>query len=164
MATTKTEYELDEHFLFTAPADPKLAAQVLTANLTLEGDEIVECRFEISAAPEAYARIEREGLFNLTPEARLPSGARFNPAKPVLIELALHADWLEALSDGVDSADEAVNRLFEWSRSDQPAAAAQPVLATGNWYALRVKQEVDLPPDLKKDGGKLFEGYSTTWA
>ncbi len=164
MAITNTDYELDEHFLFTAPSGSRLRVQVLTAHLNQENDELTECRFEISVAPEEYTRIDREALFHLSPEARLSSGVRFNPTKPVQLELGLHADGLTGLMDGVPSVDEALNRLFEWSRSDDADLLKQPVLSTQNWYALHVKQAVDLPAELQGEDNKLFEGYSTIWA
>lgn len=164
MSFSNSEYKLDEYFIFTPPSGDRLRVQVLTAILNEEGEELLECQFAISVNSEVYARIEREALFHLEPEARNPSGAQFDPDKPILLNVALHVDWLDKLTEGVNSTDEALDRLFEWSRSDNPALNQHLLLSTDNWYALHVKQSVDLPEDLQGEDNELFAGYSTRWA
>jgi hypothetical protein len=159
MSHAESEYTIEEPLTFLPPAGAPLTAQVSTIRVVEEDEEIVECHLALHVPLDVYARIDSEALFNLQPEVRGPRGGEFNAAHPVELDVALDAELLPTLNEGITQADEAVNRLFKLSQS----GAANPLLDTRSWYALHVKQAVELPPDLQ-DAGALKTGYSTIWA
>lgn len=118
-------------------------------------------RVEITVLMDSaeYARIDSEALFNLTPEVRGPGQNQIEPERPVEIELRLHPDYLSILEGETESVREVGAFLLHLSQNQTD----HPLLSTANWYALRVKQEQELPPELQRDGAALKTGYSTSW-
>jgi hypothetical protein len=159
MSSAQSEYAIDEPLTFVPRVGAPLTAQVMTIRLVEEDDEIVECHLALQVPLNVYTRIDQEALFNLQPEVRGPMGGEFNAAQPVELDVALDAERLPALNEGITQADEAVNRLFKLSQ----AGTAHQLLDTQSWYALHVKQAVALPLDLQ-EAGTLKAGYSTIWA
>jgi hypothetical protein len=106
-----------------------------------------------------YARIDGVALFNLTQEVRGPGQNHFEAGRPVELELRLHPDYLTMLEGETESVREMGAFLLHLSQNQTD----HPLLSTANWYALRVKQEQPLPPELQRGGGSLKTGYSTTW-
>ncbi len=159
MSFSESEYTIDEPLTFVPPSGRALTAQVLTVRIVEEDDEILECHLALQVAPDSYARIDREALFNLQPEVRGPMGGEFDTTHPIELDVALNAELLPTFTEGVAGADQALNRLFKLSQT----GTVSPLLDTSSWFALHVKQEVDLPAELK-DAGSLKVGYSTMWA
>jgi hypothetical protein len=159
MSYAQSEYTIDEPLTFAPPIGAPLTAQVLTIRVVEEDDEIVECHLALQVLPDIYLRIDSEALFNLQPEVRGPLGHAFNTSHPIELDVALDAELLPVLNEGITSTDEAVNRLFKLSQS----GATSQLLDTRSWYALHVKQAVELPPDMQ-EAGTLKAGYSTIWA
>ena len=118
----------------------------------------VEVTFLVS--PSDYARVDAEAVFHLTPEVRGPGSQRgFRDDAPIEIEARLHPHYLILLKNETETLDEIGDYLLTLSGDD----ANHALLSADSWYALRVKQEELLPPELQGPGRSLKSGYSTTW-
>ncbi|MEX8505270.1 hypothetical protein [Leptothrix ochracea] len=165
----ESTYTLNEAFDFITEQGERLPTEVLTASVYEEGSiqgQLAQCLMTVRVVPGVYTRIDTQAMFQLDPSQRLPTSVEFDPEKPVLLDLVLDAEGLRSLivEGAPNAADDVVNRLFAWSRSVAPELIGCPALSTEHWYALHVKQAVELPDYLQADGHELFEGYSTRWA
>ncbi len=149
--TTKTEHchlnsDLTLHDRTTTP----LPIHAVALALTIQDDELIECRLTFQVNPELYEHIETEALFNLKPEVRNPLSPReFLPEPDIKIETTLKPDLLPRLAGHATNIDEAANYILNLSQ-EQPD---DPLLSTENWLALSVKQ-------LQESGEA---GYRTLW-
>ncbi|NJN94246.1 MAG: YbjN domain-containing protein [Anaerolineales bacterium] len=155
-----SDYKVDLPLNLRTPAGAWLALPVEHVRLGQRDEKIVSCLVTFRAGPDLYAQIDQQALLHLEPEARGPLfGGAFDPAGEVEIEARLAEEMLPYLNEGTGDADEAVSKLFELSQ----ARTDHPLLSTGSWYGLEVKQEVPLPPELAEIG-TLKAGYRTVWA
>jgi hypothetical protein len=159
MQSITDSYRLDLQLALKTPTGNPLIVQVEELSLTEVDDTLTECRITCKVSPELYQRIDTETLFNLKSDVRYQTMEdNFTTDKDIEIEARLSDDLLSLLTEHSDSADTAAKHLLQLNQSHHPIKS--PMLFTENWYALHVKQSMDLPPELE---GELKSGYSTTW-
>lgn len=108
-----------------------------------------------------YEYIIANELFNLYKEA-LGKNFRtsFNKAKPIEIQLQLNSNLISVLQLGVElNKEKVLNYLIKKSNEDRDNI----FISTESWYGLNVKQEEDLPEELKKLGS-VKSGFDTRWS
>jgi hypothetical protein len=159
MQSITDSYHLDQQLVLKTPTGNPLIVQVEELSLTEVGDTFTECRITCKVSPELYQRIDTETLFNLKSDVRHQTMEdNFTTDKDIEIEARLSDDLLSLLAEHSDSAEIAAEHLLQLNQSHHPIKS--PMLFSENWYALHVKQPIDLPPELE---GELKSGYSTTW-
>ena len=132
-------------------SQPPLTIHAISLALTQQPDELIECRLSLQVSLQHYQRIDKEALFNLTPDLRTPlSGAEFLPEPDIAIETSLKPDFLPHLADQAATIEDAATYLLHLSQ-EQPDS---PLLSTENWLALSVKQQ--------QESGET--GYRTVWS
>jgi hypothetical protein len=150
---------LDLQLALKTPTGNPLIVQLEELSLTEFDDTFTECRIACKVSPEVYQRIDTETLFNLKSDVRYQTMEdNFATDKDIEIEARLSDDLLPLLTEYSDSAETAVEHLLRLTQSHH--SIKSPMLFSENWYALHVKQSIDLPPELE---GELKSGYSTTW-
>jgi hypothetical protein len=109
--------------------------------------------------PEAYDCIDRNELFNLAHQARGQTfGGELDPEIDVEIEAKLDKALISDISTEISSAEEFANLLLKISQNEPD----NHILNTESWFAMTVKQSVELPPEFGE--GSLKVGYRTVWA
>jgi hypothetical protein len=126
----------------------------------LDGTQnIVNCFLTIIVSPENYQQIDTNELFHLYPEARGQIfGGKLESDLDVEIEARIDPSFIFAISTQIKTVENLADRLYHLSQNEPEDA----LLNTESWFALYVKQNVELPPEF--GDGKLKVGYSTTWA
>ncbi|MEQ8972721.1 MAG: YbjN domain-containing protein [Coleofasciculus sp. C1-SOL-03] len=149
--TTNTEhYHLNSELTLHDRTTTPLPIHAVTLALTIQDDELIECRLTFQVNPQLYQRIDTEALFNLKPEVRNPlSTGDFLPEANIIIETLLKPDLLPHLAGHTTTIDEAATYILNLSQ-EQPD---HPLLSTENWLALSVKQQ--------QEAGEI--GYRTLW-
>jgi hypothetical protein len=159
MQSITDSYRLDLPLALKTPTGTPLIVQVEELSLTGIDDMLTECRITCKVSPELYQRIDTETLFNLKSDVRYQiMENNFTTDKDIEIEARLSDDLLSLLTEHSDSAEIAAEHLLQLNQSHHPIKS--PMVFSENWYALHVKQSMDLPPELE---GELKSGYSTTW-
>ncbi|MEQ8996792.1 MAG: YbjN domain-containing protein [Coleofasciculus sp. B1-GNL1-01] len=149
--TTKTETcYLNSELILRDRTPSPLPIHAITLTLTIQDNELIECRLTFHVNPQLYQRIDTEALFNLKPEVRNPlSAVEFLPEPDIQIETILKPDLLPRLARHTTTIDEAATYILNLSQQ-QPN---HPLLSTENWLALSVKQQ--------QESGET--GYRTLW-
>jgi hypothetical protein len=159
MQSITDSYRLDLQIALKTPTGNPLIVELEELFLTEVDDALTECRIACKVSPEIYQRIDTETLFNLKSDVRYQTMENnFTTDKDIEIEARLSDDLLSLLIEHSDSAETAAEHLSQLNQSLHPIKS--PMLFSENWYALHVKQSIDLPPELE---GELKSGYSTTW-
>jgi hypothetical protein len=147
-----------EHYLLKTDLDltvrdtqSPLTVHATSLTLTKQDDKFIECRLTFQVNLEVYQHIDKEALFNLTPDLRTPlSAVEFLPEPDIAIETSLKPDFLPHLAEHAANIDETATYLLSLSQA-QPDS---PLLSTKNWLALSVKQQ--------QESGET--GYRTVWS
>lgn len=130
------------------PADGP-ALPVSDVELALDRDAhgvVVQVLTSVTLQPEAWARVDRDALFHLDPEARGPVfGGTLADDAPVTLDLSLDPAHREDLLDGTGDIYEVGARLRD---ADAPWARPEA------WWALRAHQP----------RGDVRTGFATRWA
>ncbi len=133
-------------------------ATVLSIQFITEDYMPREITINISVSFDDYNRlIDKNNLFFLEKENRKESALdRFEENKPVEIELILTENLLSFIQISMNEPKqlEAIFQKQNHSKREKELFYIQ------NWYALNVKQTVEIPNDLE---GTLKMGYATTW-
>lgn len=128
-----------------------LTVRAISLTLTKQDDKLIKCRFTFQVNLKVYQRIDKEALFNLTPDVRIPlSGVEFLPEPNIVIESDLKPDFLTHLAEHTTKIDETATYILSLSQ-EQPDS---PLLSTENWLAVFVKQQ--------QESGET--GYRTLWS
>lgn len=128
-----------------------LTVHAISVSVTKQDEELIECRLTFCINPELYQQIDKEALFNLTPDVRTPTSAvEFLPEPDIAIETSLKQDFLPHLAEYATNIDEVATYLLSLNQ-EQPDS---PLLSTENWLALSVKQQ--------QQSGST--GYRTVWS
>jgi hypothetical protein len=152
-------YRLDRQLTLKTPTGNSLMVQVEELSLEEVDDVFTECRLTCKVSPELYQRIHKEALFNLNGDvSHQGMENNFETDRDIEIEMRLNDDLLSVSMAHADSAEAAAEHLVQLNQSQHQIKS--PMLFSENWYALRVKQSIDLPPELE---GELKMGYSTVW-
>ncbi|PZO37070.1 MAG: hypothetical protein DCF19_19790 [Pseudanabaena frigida] len=131
----------------------------LAADLLDGTASIVECFLTFLVSPATYHHIDINESFHLHPDARgQVFGGKLEPDIDVEIETKLDPSFIFEISTKIKTLD-ALSQHLQTINQNQPD---HPLLNTESWFALYVKQSVELPPEFGE--GKLKVGYSTTWA
>ena len=150
---------LDSLFKFQDSIKQTLPVRAKELALIAEETGVVEFRLTFEVNWSIYQYIDDRAIFHLEREVRLDSGGEdFSPERPVEIEARLNENLLAKVLEQGDTAEEVADRLLELNQTQ----ADDALFNTENWYALYVKQLVDLPPELKGTG-ELKIGYRTTY-
>jgi hypothetical protein len=159
MQSITDSYRLDLQLALKTPTGNPLIVQLEELSLTEVDDAVTECRIACKVSPEVYQRIDTETLFNLKSDVRYQTMEdHFTTDKDIEIEVRLSDNLLSLLTEYSDSAETAAEHLSQLNQSHH--LIKSPMLFSENWYALHVKQSIELPPELK---GEIKSGYSTTW-
>lgn len=131
----------------------------LAADLLDSTESIVGCFLTFLVSPETYHHIDINELFHLHSDVRgQVFGGKLEPDVDVEIEAKLDPSFIFEISTKIKTLD-ALSQHLRTITQNQPD---HPLLNTESWFALYVKQSVELPPEFGE--GKLKVGYSTTWA
>lgn len=116
-------------------------------------DGINSIKLLINVNQENYNYIDKNYIFHLTPEVRKDSALdSFDSNKPIELDLKYSIENIRNLDQEITKGSEILNRIKNKDKE---------LVNPDNWYALNVKQEIDLPPG---EEGSLKMGYATTWA
>lgn len=130
MVQTEHYYENSELNLHDRTTTP-LPIHAVTLALTIQDDELIECRLTFQVNRQLYQHINTEALFNLKPEVRNPlSAGEFLPEPDIQIETLLKPDLLPRLAAHTTTIDEAATYILNLSQ-EQPEIKGQPVLQMG---------------------------------
>ena len=130
---------------------------ITEANFTLTEGRASEAKLSIEVDKKNYQIIDNLEAFNLKIAERSESSIKeFSAEKPIEIELILDKEHIKTLASEVDSAKSLIQHLIKLSKNKSNL----PLLQTENWFALYVKQEVEVPENME---GSLKMGYSTKW-
>lgn len=161
MQSITDSYRLDGQLTLKTPTGNPLIVQLEELSLIEVDDTLTECRITCKVSPELYQRIDTETLFNLKSDVRYQTMEdNFMTDKDIEIEARLSDRLLSHLIDHSNSAETAVEYLLQLNQNHHPIKS--PILFSENWYALHVKQSIDLPSELEVEG-ELKSGYSTAW-
>ncbi len=154
----KTQYFWSVDIKMSTLSGEELIIQVKEAIFILTEGEPSEARLSVKVDKETYQKIDSLEAFNLKQDKRKESALEeFADNKPVEIELILSKLQIKKLDSKINSAEKLIDALHKLSNLDSTA----PLLQTENWFALNVKQEIDVPEEM---GGSLKMGYATFWA
>jgi len=121
-------------------------------------DSIVKCFLTFLVSPESYQRIDTNKLFNLAPDARGQIfGGKLEPDLDVEIETKLDPSFIFEISTQIKTIKALADHLLKISQNQSDSS----LLNTESWFAIYVKQSVQLPAEFGE--GTLKVGYSTTW-
>ena len=107
---------------------------------------------KIEVTSEVWETIDLVMLFNLDWSIRNPGSV--SGEQPVEIVMMLSKDVYRELKES--------QSLLTDSATFLQARADHPMKSTVNWYAIKVTEEVELPPHLE-GLGTLREGFTTAW-
>ena len=126
----------------------------------LDGTQsIVNCFLTILVNPDNYKKIDTNELFHLNPDVRGQIfGGELEPDLDVEIEAKIDPSFIFDISTQIKTVENLADRLLYLSQNEPES----PLLNTESWFAIYVKQSVDLPPEFGE--GRLKVGYRTTWA
>ena len=150
--SVQTKYShLNSKLTLCESSELSLTIHAVTLALTKEVHKIIECRLTFQVSQELYQRIDKQALFNLKLEIRIPlSGGNFQPSADIQIEAILDSDLLPQLAKNAKTSNQAA-AYFQKLSQEQPN---HPLLSPYSWYGLQVKQQQE----------KGETGYSTVWA
>lgn len=125
---------------------------------TLDG-ALIRYFLAITVTPAVYQQIDKWEWFNLLVDVRGQIfGGKLDPNIDVELDLKLDPMFVFDLSMKVKTIAEAAALLLQLNH-EEPGS---DLLACESWYAMHVKQKVELPPEIGP--GTLKVGYSTEWA
>lgn len=143
-----------------SPGGQKIKVVLDKANIKVEGNGIKTYTADIAMDYETYRLVDEMELFNLEKDVRgQGSEDAFRPEATVEMEILLRKDIAEFIMITADTEE----LFFKHLSSRSEKVPGDSVLDTENWYALNVKQDVELPPALKALG-TAKSGYRTEWA
>jgi hypothetical protein len=156
---TQSKYNFSDTTLdFRVSNNMTINVQPLDMKIISNGERNDQLILNLSVDSKIYQQIDHEELFNLSLDVRKNiSEDKFSPEKPIEIEIRPDRDlFIELLEQG-ETAEEIGNYLLRSNDID-----GGNLLWTNRWYALYVKQTIQLPLELEKIGD-LKVGYSTIW-
>ena len=159
MAEKTVYHEMDAELIFHDSDGRRLSVQAteLSAD-TLDG-LLIRYFLAITVTPEVYQQIDKGEWFNLLINVRGQIfGGRLDPKTDVELDLKLDPMFVFDLSMKVKTIAEAAALLLQLNREEPDS----DLLSGASWFALHVKQKVELPPEIGP--GTLKVGYSTEWA
>lgn len=160
MSTHIQHHVLDSPFKFQDSMKEFLPVYAKDLALNTGEARVVECRLTFEVDWDIYQHIDSAAIFHLDRKVRVDSeGADFSPDKPIEIEARLNENLLAKIISQGDTQEEVASYLLELNQTK----ADDILFHTDSWYALYVKQLVDLPSELEGTG-ELKMGYRTTWA
>lgn len=120
-------------------------------------DKSTEIQAIIAIDKKTYDIIDENCVFNLQKQVRGQSSIEeFTTKKPIEIELKLRRTLYDKLETQKLTSPKTLFQYIEKIKNDNE----NDLLFSENWFALIVKQEVELPGDME---GTLNMGYQTTW-
>jgi hypothetical protein len=159
MSVKTLHHSVDYELQFHDRNEAALTVRALELTVDDLNGSLIKCFLSFKVSPELYRRIDTEALFHLDPEVRSAIfGGSLEPDVDVEIQAKLDPQFIFELSMQIKSIKELADHLLKISQT-QPA---DPLMNTESWFALYVKQEVVLPPEIGE--GQLKVGYRTTWA
>ncbi len=159
MSLETYSYEQVPLHLIVEDGEP-LTVHLIEVRVAVERDDLERVEMTVMISAEEYARIDAESLLHLTADVRGPGSNRtFRDEAPIEIEARLHPNYLTVLETEAQSVDNIGPYLIELSEQ----GAEHALLLNDSWYALRVKQEDVLPPELQGPGRSIKSGYNTSW-
>ena len=159
MSVKTLHHSVDYELQFHDRNEATLTVRALELTVDDLNGSLIKCFLSFKVSPELYRRIDTEALFHLDPEVRgAIFGGSLEPDVDVEIQAKLDPQFIFELSMQIKSIKELADHLLKISQT-QPA---DPLMNTQSWFALYVKQEVVLPPEIGE--GQLKVGYRTTWA
>lgn len=130
------------------PSGEPLEIQRPALQTTWQGDQLLDAVLVFEVPVATWARIDRENLFHLEPDARGPTFAGgFEPAPEIEIEARLRPQSLPVVA--VQAEDE-----FDAGALLVAAAPGDELIRTESWFAMYVKQR----------RGPVKTGFQTRWA
>lgn len=134
----------------------KLDSSIETNLIDINIDKNEHVNISISTTSEVFKYILEKNVFHLSKDVIInQSRKNFNDIKPVEIDLALSPQLEKVLKDSGELSKETLIRYL----SDEIYESCKD---TENWYVLNVKQEEELPEELKVLGS-VKTGFSTKW-
>lgn len=134
----------------------KLDSSIETNLIDINIDKNEHVNISISITLEVFKYILEKNVFHLSKDVIInQSRKNFNDIKPVEIDLALSPQLEKVLKDSGELSKETLIRYL----SDEIYESCKD---TENWYVLNVKQEEELPEELKVLGS-VKTGFSTKW-
>ena len=157
MNTYKTKYLWDVNIQMFTSTGEQINITITESNFVLTNGKPTEAKLTITINKKTYQIIDSLEDFNLKQEARNESSVeKFSEKKPIEIELILNNKYIEILEPAVDNAENLIKHLIKVNKNK----INSPLLQTQNWFALYIKQEIDIPNNME---GNLKMGYSTKW-
>ncbi|MGB3402716.1 MAG: YbjN domain-containing protein [Microcoleaceae cyanobacterium] len=163
---TIQSYRYCQNLTLHTPDGQAITLYIDKITLSIQAQEYIECRMIGSLSREVYAIVEAKALFHLNPEVRSQSTPEaFTPDQNIEVEISLSPHLLPHLTGYMHSqqghlaAIEYIGDVLTQLSQNTPDDA---LLLTENWYAIAVRQEKPLPPEL--GGGSVKQGYTTQWA
>jgi len=154
----KTQYFWSVDIKMLTPSAEELTISIKEANFILSDEGATEARLSVKVDKKTYEKIDRLEAFNLQQDKRKESALEdFADNKPVELELILSKLQIKKLDSKINNAEKLIDVLHKLTYSNTNS----PLLQTENWFALNVKQEIDVPQEM---GGSLKMGYATVWA
>lgn len=144
---------------FYTPEQAIITVAEFSLNLTVEENNIQECRLRMSITPQLYQQIQEKQLFNLKPELKeLGNTSTFLPDINLDLEIILHPDFMAYLWEQAQDRETAINYLISSSSEIQANKELEgqlnPLLNTDNWLCLSVQQTQEME----------IVGYKTFWS
>ena len=144
-------HELNTDLTLHDSSQSPLTLRAIALTLTIQDNELIECRLTFQVNLQLYQRIDTPALFNLKPDARNPlSSGKFLSEPDITIETSLKPDLLPLLAEHAINIDETAKYILNLSQ-EQPD---NQILFTESWLGLSVKQQ--------QESGEI--GYRTLWS
>jgi hypothetical protein len=140
-------------FTFLIDGDETVTLRTVSLRIDYDDAELRLVRARFLLEGEWVAAIQESEIFHMAAHYRRPPEAMLE-ADVLELELLLDPALLEELPNAED-AQEVIEALMN-------AHAGSPLRLEESWYALNVRQDVELPPDME-DVGTLKAGYSLRW-
>jgi hypothetical protein len=163
---TIQSHRLGQNLTLHTPEGKAITLYIDKITLSIQAQEYIECRMIVSLSSEVYAIVEAGSEFHLNPEVGSQSSHQaFTPDQNIEVDLSLSPHLLPHLTgymqqkQGHLAAIEYIGDVLTQLSQNTPDDA---LLLTENWYALALRQEKPLPPEL--GGGSVKQGYTTQWA
>ncbi|MCG8364119.1 MAG: YbjN domain-containing protein [Pseudanabaenales cyanobacterium] len=163
-----SSYVLDQDLKLRTPDGQSLDVHADELFLSEYEGDYTECRLLMTITPQVYGVIDREELLNLKRSLRRQA-VTFNTDSDLEIEAKLDSALLPYLSEQVGKTGDNGSGDNGFVDIDQVAAylvrlsqgdLENSLLATENWYGMKVTQAAPVPSDLE---GSLRQGYTTVW-
>lgn len=151
-------HPLEIELQFHDPEGTPITLQVIDLSADFLDEIITRCVLTFSMSTEIYQYVDTHELFNLYTDVRGQLfGGEFKPNLNVEIEAKLDPSFIFDIATKVKT----IEALSEHIQSINQNHPNDLLLNTESWFALNVKQSVELPPEFGE--GSLKVGYSTSW-